>query len=205
MKGCHLCKEDYEEVKQRVSMCKAAEYYGFKVNRQGFCLCPFHTDRHPSMKIYKHDKGYFCFTCHSGGDVIKFVSRLFDLRNEEACKKLIEDFSLPIQVENLSYRQKRERLKKREYYQEVQKFRLDAYTVLKGYWMLLSEASHNFLHPHFEEALQELSVVEYRLECLDECPEEYFADKKAVKKLGEIERRIAGWNDGAWPGQAFSG
>ena len=198
MKNCHLCREDYDEVKQALSMKKVAEFYGLQTNRQGFCLCPFHADSHPSMKIYQHDKGYFCFTCHEGGDVVKFVGRLFDLTNEEACKKLIEDFSLPIRLENLSYREKRERQERQRRYRELQKFKAMAMAILKGYWMLLCEAANDFASPHFEEALQELSIVEYRLECLEKCPEKYYADRKAVRRLGEIERRIAGWNDGAY-------
>lgn len=197
MKSCHLCKEDYEEVKQRLSMRAVAEFYGFKTNRQGFCLCPFHADSHPSMKFYQHDKGYFCLTCHSGGDVIKFVGRLFNLTNEEACKKLIEDFSLPIRIEDLTYREKRERQERQARYKEIQKFKADAGAILKGYWILLCEASRDFASPHFEEALQELSIVEYRLECLEQSPETYYRDRKAVIKLGEIEGRIAGWYDRA--------
>lgn len=195
MKSCHLCKEDYEEVKQRLSMRQVAEYYGCHVNRKGTCLCPFHADKHPSLRIYENDKGYYCFTCGNGGDVIKFVGRLFNLGNEEACKKLIEDFSLPIVLENLSYREKRERSKKQEEYRKLQRFKAEAYAVLKKYWMLLCEAAQDFASPHFEEAMRELTIVEYRLECIRECPEEYRADREAVKKLGEIERRIAGWNE----------
>ncbi|RGU91725.1 hypothetical protein DWW31_14050 [Clostridium sp. AF15-17LB] len=194
MKSCRLCKEDFEEVKQRLSMRKVAESYGFKVDGRGFCLCPFHADSHPSMKIYQHDKGYFCFTCNSGGDVVKFVAGLFNLRNEEACRKLIEDFSLPIMLEDLTYQEKRERQKRQERYRELQKFKAEAYAILNSYRILLCGAANSFASLRFEEALQELSIIEYRMECLERCPEEYHADRKAVKKLGEIERRVAGWD-----------
>ena len=98
MKSCRLTKEDYAEVKNLVGMRKAAEFYGYPVDRQGRCLCPFHRDRHPSMKIYPHDRGYYCFACGEGGDVVTFVSRLYNLKNEEAARKLIGDFSLPIKT-----------------------------------------------------------------------------------------------------------
>lgn len=195
MKNCHLCKADYEEVKQRLSMRQVAEYYGCRVNRKGTCLCPFHTDNHPSLKIYENDKGYYCFTCGNGGDVIKFVGRLFHLRNEEACRKLIEDFALPIAFKDLSYREMRERGRKDAKYRELKRFKAEAYRVLKKYWMLLCDASRDPASPHFEEALRELSIIEYRLECIREWPEEYRADREAVRKLGEIERRIAGWDE----------
>lgn len=204
MKNYHLCKEDYEEVKQRLSMRQVAENYGIKVSHKGVCLCPFHKDRHPSMKIYDNDKGYYCFVCGNGGDVISFVGRFYGLSNGEACKRLIDDFSLPIAIENLSYREKRERIKKNEKYKRIQEFKAEAHSVLKGYWMLLCDAAHDFASPHFEEALQELPIVEYRLECLEKYPEEYYADRKAMKKLGEIERRIAGWNDEPYTGRTIS-
>ena len=112
MKSCRLCREDYQEVKGRAGMRQVAEFYGYPVDRQGRCLCPFHNDKHPSMKIYPDDRGYYCFSCGSGGDTITFVSRLYGLDNEGAARKLIEDFSLPIKTEGLSYREKRERDKK---------------------------------------------------------------------------------------------
>lgn len=186
-------------------MKRVAEFYGFRTNRQGFCLCPFHADSHPSMKIYQHDKGYFCFTCHEGGDVVKFVGQLFNLTNEEACKKLIEDFSLPIKLEGMTYQEKRERQKRQERYKKMQKFKQEAYAVLKGYRILLCEAAQNIASPHFEEAMQELTIVEYKIECLEEDPEMFYGDRKAVRKLGEIERRIAGWNDRTQPCGTLSG
>ena len=43
------------------------------VNRNGMAVCPFHRDRHPSMKV---DRRYYCFGCGATGDVIDFVSLL---------------------------------------------------------------------------------------------------------------------------------
>jgi len=157
------------------------------------------------MKIYDHDKGYYCFTCQSGGDVIKFVGHLYGLGNADACKKLIEDFALPINYTDLSYEEKRKRQLRQMQYKELQHFKRDAYAVLKGYWILLCDVARDFSSPHFPEAMQELSIVAYRLECLEECPEKYYADRGAVKKLGEIEKRIAGWNDGTDSSRPISG
>lgn len=195
MKSSHLCKSDYEEVKQRLGMKTVAEHYGLRVNRQGFCLCPFHADSHPSMKIYQHDKGYYCFTCHNGGDVIKFAAQLFGLPNEEACKKLIEDFFLPVKLENLTYREKRERQKMQMRYEELKRFQKEGLIILKEYWRLLCDAAHQFSSPHFDEAMQELSIVEYHLDCMEKYPAEYYKDRKAVKRLGEIQRRIDQWDE----------
>ncbi len=195
MKSCRLCKEDYDEVKRLLSMERVAEFYGYKVQRGRVCLCPFHKDTHPSMKIYPDGKGFYCWSCGAGGDVVKFVGLLFGLGNREACLKLIDDFSLPIKTEGLTYREKRERQDRQNRYRKLRKFQEEAHSILWEYWKLLCNAAQQYSSPHFDEAMQELSIVEYWLECLKECPEEYYADRKAVRRLGEIERRIAGWDD----------
>ena len=41
----------YETIKVAISVKQAAEHYGLKVNRNGMACCPFHNDRHPSMKL----------------------------------------------------------------------------------------------------------------------------------------------------------
>lgn len=55
--------------------------------------CPFHDDRHPSMKV---DERFYCFGCQETGDVIDFTAKLFHLRNYEAAQKLIQDFGLSV-------------------------------------------------------------------------------------------------------------
>lgn len=193
MKNSHLCKEDYQEIKQWVGMRQAAEVYGYPMDRQGRCLCPFHNDKKPSMKIYPHDKGYYCFSCGAGGDVITFVSKLYDLDNEGAARKLIEDFSLPIKTEGLSYREKRERERRIGERKRREQFRKEAYVVLEVYRRLLCDAIRDPQDRHFAEAAQELTIVEYRLDCLKHDLETYFNDEKAVRKIGEIRKRIIDW------------
>lgn len=83
----------FSEVKENLTARQVAEYYGLKVKRNGAACCPFHDDRHPSMKI---DKNYHCFACGVGGDAIDYVSRMFGLSQYDAALKLIGDFSLPV-------------------------------------------------------------------------------------------------------------
>lgn len=96
----------FSEVKEYLTARQAAEYYGLKVRRNGTACCPFHDDKHPSMKI---DKNYHCFACGVGGDVIDYTSRMFGLSQYDAALKLIEDFSLPVDAKGnveLSVREK---------------------------------------------------------------------------------------------------
>ena len=81
----------FTQVKSQVTTRQAAERYGIQVNRSGMACCPFHDDRHPSMKI---DERFYCFGCHTTGDVIDFTARLFDLSLYDAAKKLANDFNI---------------------------------------------------------------------------------------------------------------
>ena len=82
----------YETIKVAISVKQAAEHYGLKVNRNGMACCPFHNDRHPSMKL--NEDYFYCFGCGTTGDVIDFVARLFGLSSYEAAKKLAYDFGM---------------------------------------------------------------------------------------------------------------
>ena len=82
----------YETIKVAISVKQAAEHYGLKVNRNGMACCPFHNDRHPSLKL--NEDYFFCFGCGVKGDVIDFVARSFDLSSYEAAQKLASDFGL---------------------------------------------------------------------------------------------------------------
>ena len=82
----------FEIVKENVNLREAAELYGIDVNRYSKALCPFHNDRHPSL--YVADDHYHCFACGEHGDVIDFVSKLFQLSLYDAARKLMADFHL---------------------------------------------------------------------------------------------------------------
>ena len=41
----------FQEMRERVTARQVAERYGLKVRRNGMACCPFHKDKHPSMKI----------------------------------------------------------------------------------------------------------------------------------------------------------
>jgi len=81
----------FTQVKSQVTTRQAAERYGVQVNHSGMACCPFHDDRHPSMKI---DERFYCFGCHTTGDVIDFTAKLFDLSLYDAAKKLANDFNI---------------------------------------------------------------------------------------------------------------
>ena len=74
----------FETIKAAAPVRQAAEHYGLKVSRNGMACCPFHNDRHPSLKL--NEEYFFCFGCGAKGDVIDFAARLFDLSSYEAAQ-----------------------------------------------------------------------------------------------------------------------
>ena len=75
----------------------AAERYGLLADHRGMVRCPFHDDRHPSLKLYEDH--FYCFGCGAGGSVVDLTMRLFDLQPYEAACKLAEDFGVDTEAD----------------------------------------------------------------------------------------------------------
>ena len=184
----------FEVVKQSVAVREAAEMYGIAVGRGGMACCPFHDDRHPSMKV---DTRFHCFGCGADGDVIDFTARLYDLSPKEAAEKLAQDFGLSYDNKappRRSYvRQKSEaqvRKEKREH----------GWRVLTDYYHLLRKWEADYSpktpdvdpHPRFLEAIQKKDYTAYLLDTfLDSSTEEqdqWIAEHTA--EISAIEGRV---------------
>ncbi|MEW7278192.1 CHC2 zinc finger domain-containing protein [Aquimarina sp. 2201CG1-2-11] len=61
------------EIKQQLSIVAVLEHYNIKIGKNKQCLCPFHDDKTPSLKIYPETNTYHCFGCGATGDVIQFI------------------------------------------------------------------------------------------------------------------------------------
>ena len=62
----------FETVKAAVTLRQAAEHYGLRIPPSGMICCPFHEDRHPSLKL--NEDYFFCFGCGAVGDVVDFTA-----------------------------------------------------------------------------------------------------------------------------------
>ena len=184
----------FEVVKQSVTAREAAELYGIAVGRGGMACCPFHDDRHPSMKV---DTRFHCFGCGADGDVIDFTARLYDLSPKGAAEKLAQDFGLSYDskapIRRSYVRQKTEaqvRKEKREH----------GWRVLTDYYHLLRKWEADYSpktadedpHPRFLEAVQKKDYMGYLLDTfLDSSTEEqdqWIAEHTA--EISAIERRV---------------
>ena len=160
----------FELVKQNICVPDAAEHYELQVNRNGMCHCPFHEDRHPSMKL--NERYFYCFGCGATGDVIDLVARLFGLNSYGAAQKLAQDFGIdpdkpPAAAIALP---KPERPLLKAYRQEkVRCLRvLCDYLHLLERWMVqyAPKTPEDALDDRFVEAYQMLDYVEYLADLL---------------------------------------
>lgn len=53
-------------------------------------LCPFHSEKTPSLHIYTDTQSFYCFGCGAGGDVITFTKQIENLDYIEAVKLLAQ-------------------------------------------------------------------------------------------------------------------
>ena len=90
----------FELIRASVPAKEVARRYGLEPNRAGFARCPFHGgDNTPSLKLYDGARGWHCFGCGAGGDVVDLVGRLFHLGPKEAAERINADFCLGLVME----------------------------------------------------------------------------------------------------------
>ena len=59
-------------------------------------LCPFHQEKTPSFSVSPQKQLFYCFGCHRGGDVVKFVMEYEKSSYVEALEQLAERASITI-------------------------------------------------------------------------------------------------------------
>ena len=188
----------FEIVKYGVSCREAAERYGVEVNRYGMALCPFHNDRHPSL--YVADDHYHCFACGEHGDVIDFVSKLFQLSLYDAARKLAADFHLSPDKPPSAVALHAKRIRT-EAQQLMENERL-CFSVLSDYARVLRDWKVQYapqspdepVHTRFVEACRNLDQTEYYLDIL--CAGDSYERTEVVQhqmedgKLDRLRKRL---------------
>ena len=198
----------FEEIKGAVSTKEAASFYGLNVGRGGMVCCPFHNDKHPSMKM---DQGFYCFGCGAHGDVISFVQRMFSLDAKEAAFKLVDDFHLNIDTKRKESKHERDaRIRqakqkeyedkvRRAYLQELNSFRLKLADIHRTFldWELKyapgrEEWEADRIDERYATAIRNKENIGYILDILDYGKEDerYEAYKHRKETIEVYERRI---------------
>ena len=185
----------YETVKAAVTVRQAAEHYGLEVNRNGMTCCPFHDDRHPSMKL--NEDYFYCFGCGASGDVIALTAKLTGLSPGEAAQRLTEDFGIegnyPVSV-----------IERLRTYKDALEEERRCFRVLTHYLYLLREWKVRYApksdaeepHPRFLEACRMIEPVTYMVDLLiaadTKMKHELVNSMKEEGKIGDLEKYLEG-------------
>ncbi len=90
--------EFVEQVRSRSDILQVVQSY-VPLKRKGgryWGCCPFHHEKTPSFSVVP-DKGFFyCFGCHAGGNVFKFISLIENVTYFEAIKLQAEKLNIPM-------------------------------------------------------------------------------------------------------------
>lgn len=87
-----------EKVKQQADIVRViGEYVRLRKIGQNFTgLCPFHQEKTPSFSVHPVKQMYYCFGCHEGGDVFKFVMKMDRCEFPEAVRAVAEKCGIPV-------------------------------------------------------------------------------------------------------------
>ena len=198
----------FDTIRNNVTTRQVAEYYGLKVNRNGMACCPFHNDRHPSMKL---DRRFHCFGCQADGDAVDYVGRLYGLGAKEAAYKIADDFHIPVDQENKESKEERNaRIRnakekelemniRRAYAEELRQFRLkisEIFRILHNWEQKYAPTQEQWnaetIDERFVTAIHCKDRVEYILDILDFGEDEEIYDIYKLRKeiIDDYEREI---------------
>lgn len=86
-----------------------------------FGLCPFHGEKTPSFSVNTNKQFFYCFGCHAGGNVIKFIQMIENLNFPDAVAFLAKRVGIELDLED-----EPEARKKQLEYKQMQACLLDA-------------------------------------------------------------------------------
>ncbi|MEW5852581.1 MAG: DNA primase, partial [Myxococcota bacterium] len=87
-----------EAVKDRVDIVQVVgRHVALKrVGRAYVGLCPFHTEKSPSFNVSPDRRGYHCFGCGEGGNVLRFLCKVQNRSFPEVVRELAKEYGIPI-------------------------------------------------------------------------------------------------------------
>lgn len=155
-----------DAIKRALSMDTVAQHYGFKPNRAGAILCPFHHEKTASLKIYTEPgRGFHCYGCNTGGSVIDFVMALFGIPYSAAVVRLNADFRLGLTNERPDDREVRRLAReRREAAQRRATFEAEYAARCRQHQRLWSAKLAGYDHPDYAEACKKLDALDYYFE-----------------------------------------
>lgn len=129
------------EIVKAIPISEILTKLGISINRSGFCCCPFHNEKTPSMKVYSDH--VYCFGCGQHADGIGLAAKILGITPTEAATYLAREFGIPVEGRAPTYAQIRAQAKARAELQALKELRRqkinEAFKVLGAYIRLLTE------------------------------------------------------------------
>lgn len=94
--------QNFEDFKQKVKDSSdivevISSYVSLqKRGRSYWACCPFHGEKTPSFSVNGDGQFFYCFGCHTGGDVFTFVEKMENIPFAEALRQLAERAHIPV-------------------------------------------------------------------------------------------------------------
>ena len=189
----------FETVRTNVKAIDVVLMTGFQPNRSKMICCPFHNDKHPSMKV---DRRYFCFGCGAKGDAVDFVANYYGLSLKEAAEKIASDFALTYDNTRYSEGVRKPIAAKRSEYQIWAEKKRELFAYLSRLQEQLREMKMKYApkdredsewSPLFVLAAKEFAYVDYLYDyCMFEATEDELKLKidEITKEMEKIEKRM---------------
>ena len=180
-----------EKIKDALTVNEVLQHYGFKTTNNKM-PCPFHREKQASF-VVRTDKSWRCYGCGSGGTVIDFVMKLYNINFGQALIRINNDFSLGLTDEKPSASEIKD--KRQEYFErrkeekaahelyirlcEKRREKLKSITAFYGVDFLKYEN----IAGYFYEEKGDLEYIDYLLTIYDEKGEaEFWKLCKALQK-----------------------
>jgi len=114
-----MADEWVEAVRQATDLAEVASRY-INLRKRGqkwVGLCPFHDEKSPSFQIDPEKKLFYCFGCHTGGDVFRLIEKLEHKSFGEVVRSLASEAGI-----SLPERGTAEERDKREHFRQAMLF-----------------------------------------------------------------------------------
>lgn len=95
-------QDDVEAVRERTDIVQVISGY-LQLKKAGrdslVGLCPFHPEKTPSLSVSPSKQVYYCFGCHEGGNVFRFLEKVENLSFVEAVERLATAVNVTLRYE----------------------------------------------------------------------------------------------------------
>jgi len=96
---------DIKDIKQRLKIGDVLAHYGLIPDRNNRLICPWHSDKIPSLQIYKETDTWCCFStnCKAGtGDALQFIENQDRKGKHEAIKVAMKIIGVESKIESMN-------------------------------------------------------------------------------------------------------